>query len=66
MSKKVVPKPVTAFFRINLDVGMSLGSMPLEDALTKARGLAVTDVVDLKGLDYNDGDITITGIYVND
>lgn len=61
--KKSPNKSFTAFVKINLDLGVTISGATLEEALENARKLGVTDVVDLGGLDHNDSDIHITGIY---
>lgn len=50
-------------FKIALEVGLEMDATTLEDALTKARGFKVTDVVNLEGLEYNDGSIAVTGLF---
>lgn len=64
--KKTRPKRCTTFVTLKLDLGVDLGRLTLEEAIIKARELSVTDVVDLSGVDYNDGSIEVTGVYTND
>ena len=63
MAKKTVTKNVHASFKIELWVGMDLGAMTLEQALEKARSMKETDVLDLSGLSFNDGNIKVDGVY---
>jgi hypothetical protein len=54
---------MTAYVRIVSDLCVELGNLTLEDALAKARGLKVTDIVDFNGHDVNDFSITVTGVF---
>jgi hypothetical protein len=65
MAEKQKKGQVTAYFSIVLEVGMKMSAATLEDAVRDAQALGVVDVVDLKGLDYNDGSIKVTGVYVD-
>ena len=65
MSKKIEKKSVSVQFRIVLEVGMDIGSMSLEDSLTKAKAMKVTDLIDLEHLDNNDSSIEVTGLFVS-
>jgi hypothetical protein len=65
--ESIMPKPKATFevyFKIKLDVGKTIAANSFEEAITAAKALTVTDVVDLDGLEYNDGEIEVSGIYV--
>jgi hypothetical protein len=61
--KKTNNKSREVYFKIILDVGKTIPSASLEDALEAARAMKPTDIVDLDNLSYNDGDIEVTGVY---
>lgn len=63
MAKKLDKKSVLAHFHLVLDVGVSMGSLSLEDALAKAKATKIEDIVDLSALDFNDGEIEVTGVF---
>lgn len=50
-------------YKITLDVGEYIVADTLEKALEVAKQKTVTDVIDLSCLEYNDGEIEVTGIY---
>lgn len=62
VTKKAQPEAIVSF-TVTVEVNMSMGSCTLEEALDKARKLQPTDVVDLNGLEYNDGSIKVTGVF---
>lgn len=62
-NKDAKSKPVYATFDITLNVTKNIGNMSLEDALSHARSLKEPDVIDMDGLDFNDGSIKVTGLF---
>jgi hypothetical protein len=63
MSKKPEKKSVHVSFRVTLELGMDMGASTLEEALTKARAMKPTDLLDLSDLEYNDGSIEVSGLF---
>jgi len=51
-------------FKVTLDLGYELHAASLEDALAKAKGNKVTDLLEtLEGIDMNDSDIQVIGVF---
>jgi hypothetical protein len=63
--KKQEPKNKTIYatFDITLNVNKNIGNMTLEDGLSAARAMKEHEVVDLDGLEFNDGTIKVTGLF---
>jgi hypothetical protein len=65
MATKLKQKTFNVMVRLNLDVGFEISAESLQAAIAKAEALTVSDIIDFKelGLDHNDSDKTITGVF---
>ena len=57
-------KSFTIYADITINCGIDIKAESIEDAIEKSRKLDVTDFVEIFG-DYNDGSITIQGVFEN-
>jgi hypothetical protein len=65
MAKTAPQQAHMAFMTVTLELGVPLKAKTLEDALTEARALKATDIVDLSGLDHNDSSVSVQGVHIS-
>lgn len=61
MSNKKL-KDFNVYFEVNVSTSISIKAESLEDAISKARTMGVTDVVEIPG-EHIDSSMELTGVY---
>lgn len=62
MSKKSKDRPFTVLIELKLFTDTEIYAESLEEALEKARGLKITDVIQFEG-SHNDSEFKVTGVF---